>query len=79
MFLDLTLAGIFQGFYWGSLQEWDVSVSGSQNFWVVRLFAGLSMFAGLLVFIYNIYRTLLGPAGKPAGLSQAPSGKYVNA
>jgi cytochrome c oxidase cbb3-type subunit 1 len=77
MFIDLTLAGIFQGFYWGSLQEWDVSVSGSQNFWVVRLFAGLAMFAGLLVFLYNIYRTLLSPPGKPAALPQAPAGKYA--
>lgn len=79
MFLDLTLAGIFQGFYWGSLQEWDVSVSGSQNFWIVRLFAGLAMFAGLLVFIYNIYRTLLSPPGKPAELSKVPAGKYATA
>ncbi len=77
MFLDLTFAGIFQGFYWGSLAEWDVSVTGSQNFWVLRLFAGLTMFSGLLVFLYNIYRTLLGPPGKPAELSTAPSGKYA--
>jgi cytochrome c oxidase cbb3-type subunit I len=77
MFTDLTLAGIFQGFYWGSLQEWDVSVAGSHNFWVVRLFAGLAMFSGLLVFLYNIYRTLLSPPGKPAELPQAPAGKYA--
>ena len=43
------------------------------------LFAGLSMFAGLLVFLYNIYRTMLSPVGKPAGLSQAPSGNYATA
>jgi cytochrome c oxidase cbb3-type subunit 1 len=60
MFLDLGLAGVFQGYYWASLQEWDVSVTGSQPFWVVRVFAGLLMFAGLLAFLYNIYLTRFG-------------------
>lgn len=77
MFSDLTIAGIFQGFYWASLQEWDVSVAGSQIFWVVRLFAGLAMFAGLLVFLYNIYRTMLSQPGKPALLAAAAAGKYA--
>ena len=70
MFGDLTLAGIFQGYYWSSLQSWDVSVDGSQPFWIVRLFAGLGIIAGQLCFFYNIYRTYrLGP--KPA---VAPAG-----
>jgi len=54
---DLTLAGIFQGYYWSSMQSWDVSVDGSFPFWIVRLFAGLAMFTGQLVFFYNIYKT----------------------
>jgi cytochrome c oxidase cbb3-type subunit I len=62
MFVDLTLAGIFQGYYWASLQEWDVSVDGSYIFWMLRLVAGLAMFGGLLCFLYNIYRTARGPA-----------------
>lgn len=70
MFGDLTLAGIFQGYYWSSLQSWDVSVDGSQPFWIVRLFAGLGIIGGQLCFFYNIYRTYrLGP--KPA---VAPAG-----
>src|SRR6185369_10106077 len=28
MFSDLVLAGILQGYWWGSLQSWDVSVDG---------------------------------------------------
>ena len=64
MFSDLTLAGIFQGFYWGSLQPWEASTGGSFPFWALRVFAGLAMFFGQLCFIYNIYRTLSGP--KPA-------------
>jgi cytochrome c oxidase cbb3-type subunit 1 len=57
MFIDLTLAGVFQGYYWASLRPWDVSVDGSYVFWVTRLAAGLAIIAGQLVFIYNIFRT----------------------
>jgi cytochrome c oxidase cbb3-type subunit 1 len=57
MFIDLTLAGIFQGYYWASLQPWDASVDGSQPFWITRVFAGLTMFAGLLCFLYNLWMT----------------------
>lgn len=57
MFIDLTLAGVFQGYYWASLQPWEVSVDGSQPFWITRVFAGLTMFAGLLCFLYNLWRT----------------------
>lgn len=61
MFLDLTMAGLFQGWSWASMQYWDHSTQVSQPFWIVRVFAGLSMFGGLLVFLYNIARTLAGP------------------
>lgn len=57
MFIDLTLAGIFQGYYWASLQPWEESIRGSQPFWVVRLFAGLAIIAGQLAFVYNLWKT----------------------
>ena len=57
---DLTMAGLFQGWSWGSLQPWDASIEVSQPFWVLRIFAGLAMFAGLLVFFYNIWMTWRG-------------------
>jgi cytochrome c oxidase cbb3-type subunit 1 len=60
MFLDLTLAGVFQGYYWASLQPWEASVDGSQGFWQVRVFAGLAMFGGLLCFLYNLWMTARG-------------------
>ena len=45
-----------------SLQSWDVSVDGSQPFWIVRLFAGLGIIFGQLCFFFNIYRTYrMGP------------------
>lgn len=57
MFLDLGLAGVFQGFFWASLQPWDVSVNGSYPFWVVRVFAGLMIAGGFLCFLTNLYLT----------------------
>ena len=59
MFIDLTLAGVFQGYYWASLQPWEASIDGSYPFWVVRLFAGLSIIAGQVVFVYNLWQTWL--------------------
>lgn len=60
MFLDLGLAGVFQGYFWASLQPWDVSTVGSQPFWITRLFAGLTMFVGFLCFLYNLAMTYRG-------------------
>ncbi|MBI3467332.1 MAG: cbb3-type cytochrome c oxidase subunit I, partial [Planctomycetes bacterium] len=57
MFVDLGLAGMFQGFYWASLLPWDVSVDGSQPFWIVRVFAGLAIIGGQGCFVYNLYKT----------------------
>jgi cytochrome c oxidase cbb3-type subunit 1 len=70
MFIVLTLAGIFEGFYWGSLQPWEASTSGVFPFWAVRVFAGLAMFLGQVCFIYNIYRTLSGPKPEPVPASK---------
>ncbi len=57
MFIDLTLAGVFQGFFWASLQPWETSIEGSYPFWVTRLFAGLAIIAGQVVFVYNLWQT----------------------
>ena len=71
MFVDLGLAGLFQGFFWASLQPWDVSVDGSFPFWVVRLFAGLAIIGGQLAFYYNIYKTWKGARAGNAALATA--------
>lgn len=57
MFLDLSMLGMFQGYYWASLQPWEASLDGSYPFWMVRLFAGLAIIAGQLVFVYNLWQT----------------------
>ncbi len=63
---DLILAGVFQGYWWAALFPWDVSISGSQPFWLVRLFAGLAMAAGLVCFLVNIAWTATARRREPA-------------
>ena len=57
MSADLIVAGPFQGLSWAALQMWDASIDISIPFWAVRLVAGVLMFSGLLVFLYNIAMT----------------------
>ena len=54
MSFDLIVLGVFQGLSWSSLLPWEVSTDLSIPFWAVRLVAGLMMFVGLLVFMFNI-------------------------
>jgi cytochrome c oxidase cbb3-type subunit 1 len=54
---DLIMAGVFQGFWWGALLPWEASVDGSIPFWIIRVFAGLAMFVGQILFAVNIYQT----------------------
>jgi cytochrome c oxidase cbb3-type subunit 1 len=62
MFVDLVLAGLFQGFYWGSLRLWDDSVTVSLPFWWVRLVAGLAIIVGQVCFGWNLYKTFRAAA-----------------
>jgi len=57
MAADLIMLGVFQGYYWSSLQPWEASVDGSYGFWVLRIWAGLAMFSGQVIFLYNLYKT----------------------
>jgi cytochrome c oxidase cbb3-type subunit 1 len=75
MFADLGLVGVLQGYWWASLTPWEDSVNGSQPFWILRVFAGLAMFGGLLCFLYNLLLTIRGAkpaeALTPSGMSAA--------
>lgn len=57
MALDLTLAGLFQGWSWAALQPWDASIEVSQPFWIVRIWAGIAMFSGQVLFCINLWKT----------------------
>lgn len=57
MFVDLGLAGMFQGYYWAALLPWETSVDGSYPFWMVRLLAGLLIIVGQACFVVNLVAT----------------------
>jgi cytochrome c oxidase cbb3-type subunit 1 len=57
MFITLVAAGLVQGFLWMSLAPWEDSLVWSLPFWMFRIFAGLAMFVGLSLFLYNLWRT----------------------
>jgi cytochrome c oxidase cbb3-type subunit 1 len=54
---DLILAGLFQGAFWAAMYPWQASIDVLFPFWVVRVWAGIAMFSGVIVFIWNIYKT----------------------
>jgi cytochrome c oxidase cbb3-type subunit 1 len=73
MAADLTLAGVFQGYWWAALMPWDVSVDGSQPFWILRVFAGLSLAAGLICFVVNLFLTWRSAEAPAASVSAVPA------
>jgi cytochrome c oxidase cbb3-type subunit 1 len=54
---DLILGGLFQGWSWMGLQPWEHAVEVSQPFWVIRVFAGLTITGGQGCFVWNLYKT----------------------
>lgn len=57
MFLDLTVAGLLQGFVWNGLQPWEESVRYSMPFWWVRTVSGFGILAGFVFWMTNIFLT----------------------
>lgn len=57
MFVDLTAAGLVQGFLWRDLAQWEKSVIASMPFWHTRTIAGTMITAGQLLQGYNMWLT----------------------
>ncbi|HEY8514075.1 MAG TPA: cbb3-type cytochrome c oxidase subunit I [Candidatus Binatia bacterium] len=57
MIVDLTAAGLVQGFSWAGLAHWGQSVKDSMPFWWVRTFAGLMIITGQVFFLYALWAT----------------------
>jgi cytochrome c oxidase cbb3-type subunit 1 len=66
MFLDLTIAGLIQGFSWRSLAPWEESLMASIPFWWVRVFSGYMITAGTLCLLVNIVATWRNPTRETA-------------
>ena len=75
MAVDLILAGVFQGYYWASLQPWEVSVDGSQPFWILRVFAGLAMIAGQVLLLLQHLQDLAQVACAGIGADAADAAR----
>ena len=77
MIVDLTAAGLVQGFSWAGLSHWGESVVASMPFWWARTVAGLVIVAGQALFLYELWETArqpasaLEPAPLPAGAEAA--------
>ncbi len=62
MIVDLTAAGVVQGFSWASLNHWGESVVASMPFWWTRTIAGLMIISGQGLFFYELWATARQPA-----------------
>ncbi|HVO27992.1 MAG TPA: cbb3-type cytochrome c oxidase subunit I [Candidatus Margulisiibacteriota bacterium] len=66
MVVDLTAAGLVQGFSWANLSHWGESVAASMPFWWARSVAGLLIIAGQGLFFYALWATARQPAAVTA-------------
>lgn len=78
MFLDLTIAGVVQGYLWQNLAPWERSLTASMPFWHLRSIAGLFIISGQLLQVYNMWMTARGhsaasepAAGEPVAVAVA--------
>ncbi len=70
MVIDLTAAGLVQGFSWAGLAHWGESVVASMPFWWTRTVAGLVIVAGQGCFLYALWATARGPVPAAVGAAQ---------
>jgi cytochrome c oxidase cbb3-type subunit 1 len=62
MFLDLTGAGVVEGFLWRDMAQWEKSIIAVMPFWHLRTIAGLIIVAGQLLQAYNMWLTARAPS-----------------
>ena len=74
MVIDLTAAGLVQGFSWASLNHWGESVVASMPFWWTRSIAGLLIITGQGLFFYALWATARQPAAVPSHAPVAATG-----
>jgi cytochrome c oxidase cbb3-type subunit I len=68
MVIDLTAAGLVQGYSWISMSHWAESVLASMPFWWVRTVAGLIIVGAQGLFIWELWATARSPIASPAPL-----------
>jgi len=73
MVIDLTAAGLVQGFMWRSLSHWGESVIASMPFWWTRTFAGLLIVGAQGLFVYALWATARQPVPTPVRTGLSPA------
>ncbi|HYN63983.1 MAG TPA: cbb3-type cytochrome c oxidase subunit I [Candidatus Limnocylindrales bacterium] len=79
MGIDLSMAGLQQGFMLMAGAEWLDSLVAIRPYWLVRTLAGITMDTGMSLLVYNLMRTVMsartaaqaerpGPVGGVAGV-----------
>lgn len=68
MQFDLLSAGLVQGYMWKNMSPFIDSVVASVPFWWVRMFSGMMIFVGTVLFVINLYMTYkMSKTGKSTG------------
>ncbi len=61
MFLDLTMAGLVQGFMWKALAGWGETLQTMYPFWLVRTLSGVAIVVGHFLLVINMIVTARQP------------------
>lgn len=67
MGIDLTMAGLQQGFMLMAGTEWLDSLVAIRPYWLVRTVAGITMDTGMSLLVYNLMRTVLSARAPARG------------
>ncbi len=76
MIVDLTAAGLVQGYLWRDLAPWEASLRSSMPFWALRSLTGFVIALGQVLFFVNLWLTARRPA---PDASTAPAGAVATA
>lgn len=67
-YVSLWIGGFIQGLQWNDVSiPFIDTVISMRPYWIARSVAGVIIFAGLALFVYNIARTAAGPAASAGG------------
>jgi cytochrome c oxidase cbb3-type subunit 1 len=77
MVVDLTAAGLIQGYLWRDLAPWEASLRSSTPFWILRSVTGFLILFGTICFFVNLWLTAR-PRRAPAAAA-APAGASARA
>jgi cytochrome c oxidase cbb3-type subunit 1 len=73
MFLDLTIAGVVEGYLWQTLAPWERSLTAAQPFWHTRTLTGVGVITATCLQVYNMWMTARSRASAPTPLAGEPA------